>query len=179
MRVFVAAFPPPEVREALALSGGFVEKSGVRRVPPSNIHLTLKFLGDVPEKRLEGINAALRDVAGRHGPFRVEFRRLGAFPSLERARVIWASVGEGDAGLSSLAADVEDSLFSLGFGREKRLYKPHATLGRVGKDFVRLPEEVEVEVPAFVLRRLDLIQGKLGAGGAVYPVLQGHPLRAA
>ena len=177
MRIFVAIFPPPEVQKALAFSRQLVEEeSGVRWVRPSNIHLTLKFLGEVPAGSLDGIDASLRRVASRHEPFRVEHRGLGAFPSPKRARILWAGVKEGAAGLSALATDVDDSLVSLGFGREKRRYEPHATLGRARKGSVRLQEDVEVEAPGFVACRLDLAQSKPGAGGAAYTILESHPL---
>ena len=148
----------------------------IRWVRRENIHLTLKFLGDVAPEGLEVITEALDQVAGRHRSFRVQPAGFGAFPSEKRARVLWSGVEEGSSALSKLAADVEQVLEPLGFGREKRTYKPHMTLGRAHGRPTRLPEGVGVRAPAFTARRLDLVESLPGAAGVTYEKLESYPL---
>jgi 2'-5' RNA ligase len=122
----------PEVEDALA---GFVEEmrglaSGIRWVRRTNLHLTLRFLGDaVDPKRLAALHEKLTEIAARTAPFVIDARGTGAFPNLSRPRVIWAGL-IGDE-LVSLAARVEDAAVDAGFTRERRPYSPHLTIGRV------------------------------------------------
>ncbi len=90
--------------------------------------------------------------------------------------MLWSGVNEGSAALSNLVADVEEVLEPLGFGREKRLYEPHVTLGRVRGKPARLPDGVDVWAPVFTARRLDLVESLLGANGATYKKLESYPL---
>lgn len=177
MRAFVAIFPPPEIQETLLRAAKNISVDGnIRWVRRENVHLTLKFLGDIEEGMLEGVRAALAEVAGRHGPFYVRPSGLGAFPSGKKARILWAGTHKGSPALSSLAEDVESMLEPLGFGRERRGYKPHATLGRVRGRPVRLPDSANIQAPKFAVRRLDLIESILGAEGATYRKLESYLL---
>ena len=177
MRTFVAIFPPPEVQKALLHAAKSVPIDGnVRWTRRENVHLTLKFLGDVGEEALKDVRVALGEVAGRHEPLRIQPSGVGAFPSKKKARVLWAGVAGGSAELSSLAADVEDALENLGFGREERDYKPHATLGRVRGRPARLLEDLDIRVPEFAARRLDLVESQLCAAGVAYEKLESYPL---
>jgi 2'-5' RNA ligase len=131
--------------------------------------LTLKFLGEVPEGEIEQIGAALRKACADHRPFEASLSSFGAFPSARRARVIWAGAGAGTEELRALAADVEAAFEPLGFGTENRTFVPHATLGRARGKPVRLelPAIVPRE-PGFGISRVELMESKLAAGGAVY-----------
>jgi 2'-5' RNA ligase len=108
--------------------------------------------------------------------FRIRPTGFGAFPSNKKAHVLWSGVDEGSTALSNLAADVEEVLEALGFGREKRRYKPHVTLGRVRGRPARLSGDADVQAPVFTARRLDLVESLLGAGGATYEKLESYPL---
>lgn len=180
LRTFVAIFPPSGVQEALLRAArDLLVEDSVRWARPANVHLTLKFMGETPEEKLEDIHAALSAVAGRHGAFRVRPSGLGAFPSTRRARTIWAGVDVGSASLQALAEDVEKALEPLGFGRERRAYTPHATLGRARKRSVRLPESDVGRLPDFRARRLDLVESVPGPGGVSYTVRGSYPLSGA
>jgi len=98
---------------------------------PEGMHLTLKFLGNVPETRIEAIGDALATVAARHAPFTAAVAGTGAFPTLARARVVWAGVTQGAEALGALAHDIEGTLAALEFEREHRPFNAHLTLGRV------------------------------------------------
>ena len=100
-------------------------------VAPANLHLTLKFLGAVPEARIDAIVAALTRSGLDLRPFEARIRGLGAFPSGTRPRVIWAGVTDGASEMVELARRVDAALAELGFAREERPFSPHVTLGRV------------------------------------------------
>ncbi len=180
VRAFVAVFPPPEVREALVGAARELPVVGlVRWVRPENVHLTLKFLGDVSKEDLLGrVAEALEPVAGRYAPFEAEPSTFGAFPSARRARILWAGIGEGSDPLRALAGDVEASLEPLGFEHEDRAYMPHLTLGRARTHPVVL-EAVETPstVPGFTVRNVELVQSVTGGAGVTYSTLATYPLR--
>jgi 2'-5' RNA ligase len=179
MRTFVAIFLPIEVRESLleAAHDLSVEKS-IRWSRPENVHLTLKFLGDVPEEDLDGIRGVLSRVCGRHEPFEAATSGFGAFPSASKARVVWADVVEGRDALRALAEDLETSLGSLGFAREsRRAFRPHVTLGRVRGSPVRLElAKTGARGLRFPVREMILARSVPGEAGATYSVLAACPL---
>jgi 2'-5' RNA ligase len=100
-------------------------------VGPDRFHLTVKFLGGVESPRLDAVVAALADAASPVVPFDLAVQGLGAFPSLTRARVLWAGIGDGAAAAARLAGRVDEALATLGFEREARGFAGHVTLGRV------------------------------------------------
>ena len=178
MRAFVAVFPPPETQKALAdAARGLPVVGKVRLTPSKNVHLTLKFLGDVSREELERVADALETVRERHEPFEAGVSGFGAFPSPKRARVLWASIGEGAIGLRSLAKDVEERLEPLGFEREDRVYVPHLTLGRTrGRPVALETLETLSPVPGFLVRHVDLVESVLGGAVATYSTLAAYPL---
>jgi len=167
------------VRAAL---GAAIE--GLRRVArdvawvaPENLHLTLKFLGQVREARTAELVAAIAQATSGFAAFEATVAGLGAFPTPTRPRVIWAGVGRGADALVGLAGRVDEALAALGFEREPRPFSPHATLGRVrtsrrdpaladallageGREFGRLSVE-----------RVALMRSDLSSRGARYTEL--------
>ncbi len=174
MRTFVAIFPPLEARkELLRTARNLNVKGEVRWTKPENVHLTLKFLGEVPEESLTDIGGVLREVAARHETFEIEADGFGAFPSAEKARVLWAGVGEDAARLRTLAGEVEDALEPLGFEREDRVFTPHITLGRAGGSPVALAQPVGTSPGSlFEARRLELVRSVPGRDGVVYSTVE-------
>ena len=185
LRLFVACELPEVLRSALAsLQAELRERAGVqlRWVRAEGIHLTLKFLGEIDESRLDQIESAL---AGSVESFviRVRLAKLGGFGG-GRLRVIWVGV-EGDLDeLRQLARVVERALAPVGFEEESRPFRPHLTLARVpdrlGNDQRRgLSELVSAfEVPAMPgarLSQLSLIRSVLGPGGARHQTISRCP----
>ncbi len=179
MRVFIAIYPPLEIREPLLRKArDLLPGNEFRWVKSANVHLTLKFLGDVEEERIAGLQESLDVVCGRHERFEVVPRGIGAFPSPWKARVIWAGVDKGTDALLALAKDLEGSLAALGFESEKRGFEPHITLGRSRDRPGTLPVGTgSVTAPGFLAWRVELVESSLGADGAVYSTLSEHPLR--
>ena len=100
-------------------------------VAPGNLHLTVKFLGEVADGRIEGIVGALTGAIAGVSAFDADVEGLGAFPSAVRPRVVWAGVTTGAGAMGDLAGRVDDALAALGFAREARPFSAHVTLGRV------------------------------------------------
>ena len=148
----------------------------VKWVPPEGLHLTLKFLGEVDEVSEPGLRAALGQVAGDAGPVSLHIEGFGVFPDFRRPRIVWAGV-EPEPALELLQHRVEQVFAALGFPTEARLFRPHITLGRAGReararDFTGL--EAALTTLTFVdtalVADLDLMQSTLQSGGAVYQV---------
>jgi len=145
----------------------------VRWVPPDAVHLTLKFLGDVPEERVGEIVAALQRVCGPLAPLSFSVAGAGCFPNLRRPNVVWVGVEDPSGALRALQAAVEKALNPLGFPPENRPFKPHLTLGRTqrnapGEDLHAVGERVgalavgtlgQVDVREILLMRSDLLPG--------------------
>ena len=134
MRVFVAAPLAPSVNEEMTKVQALLRAAGgdVRWVRPRNFHLTFRFLGSLAQPHAGRLSSTLRDAV-RHTPrVRVHVRGLGAFPSLDRPRVVWAGVT--GRGLPELAATLAAALTEAGFPAPRTdgpAFHPHVTLGRV------------------------------------------------
>jgi 2'-5' RNA ligase len=133
IRAFVAVVLDEGVRSAVAAT---IERlrplgSAVAWVPPRNLHVTLHFLGDQSEERLAEAEAALVDAAAGSAPLDVTFHGIGAFPGLERPRILWVGLAHGALEVRRLQARVTDALAVRGFGKEERAWHPHLTIGRV------------------------------------------------
>jgi len=173
---------PDDVRQRLATE---IERlrphaTDVAWVVPANLHVTLKFLGQLDEARVPAIADALRAACARHAAFELAVRGLGAFPSPTRPRVLWAGL-EGDAGaLGALAERVETACGALGMSRETRPFAAHVTLGRV-REPRRQPALAEaLALPAdfgrLRVEQVSLMRSQLSPRGARYSELAGAPL---
>lgn len=178
MRVFVAVFPPPELREEVLARARHLSLRGrVRWSRPENVHLTLKFLGNVREEVLTGLCAALKEVCKRHVAFDAGLAGFGAFPSARRAQILWAGIGVGSDELRSLATDLDAALAPLGFEREKRPYTPHLTLGRARGQPASFEPPPEEYLGEFRVRRVELMESTLTPEGAVYRTVRAFALK--
>lgn len=142
----------------------------VRWVSPESVHLTLKFLGNVPAGRIQEIASALRRASQPAAPFSFRVAGAGCFPNLSRPRVVWIGVEDAGGALRSLQKAVEKALGPLGFPPEGRPFTPHLTLGRTQRsastaDARAIGQAVsaldvgtlgEVEVREIILMRSDL-----------------------
>jgi len=145
-------------------------------VAPENLHLTVRFLGEVDEGRVGSLEALAKEVAREFTPFSLELERLSAFPSPRRARVLWigpAGIAEEFVALMQL---VEEEVRRLGFRPEMKEPKVHVTLSRfkIPRDISRVIEEVSLNCPLQVnVRDLTLMQSVLRPEGPLYiPVLR-------
>jgi 2'-5' RNA ligase len=190
IRSFVAIELEYELREELAQIQESLRHRGiagqVRWVNPQAIHLTLKFLGDVPVDRIEEIGLALTKASERVDPFDIGLDGLGCFPTASRPTVIWVGVREDTGTLGRLQSSIEGSLSALGYEPEKRKYKPHLTLGRVSRhigksDRRHLGDVVQTHdagtLGGMQVREVSLMRSDLSPQGARYTRLVSVPLQ--
>ncbi len=141
IRSFVAIELNDQIKEELGKTQALLKSRGiadwVRWVRPQGIHVTMKFLGDVPTDRIKEIAVAIKGASGGVGPFSLSFGGLGCFPSGSRPNVIWVGILGDTKTLIHLQSRIDASLAVLGFPPEKRKYTPHLTLGRVGRHVAR------------------------------------------
>lgn len=177
IRVFIAIELSSEIRQRLGETISHLKRDAprVRWVPPENLHLTLKFLGDTPEEELPSVFAAVDELAASVSPFFLEIQGVGCFPHLRAPRVIWAGCGEGTEEVQRLARQVEDAFYELGFGRERRPFHPHITLGRVNlpRDAasLSLEEEIDRMFGALSIESITVFMSTLKKSGAEYAAM--------
>lgn len=181
MRCFVAVEMPDAVREALAATAERLREAApradVRWVPPGSMHLTLRFLGEVPEPWLEALVGALAGVAGGHSPIALRLAGVGTFPGPSRPRVVWAGLADGAAAAGRLAADVDRAVVVLGVRPEARPFRAHVTLGRVRspRGVRRIVRAIEALADAsfghWTAGEMALLRSHLSPHGARYEAL--------
>ncbi len=152
----------------------------IKLVEPENLHITLKFLGEVEEARIPVIVKALEGALKGVSKFRVKLEGVGAFPRVSRPNVIWVGVSEGRDPLIRLANLVEDALKKVGFPKEKRPFEPHLTIARVkyrSSDLPGLITKVKgVEIGEIEVREVKLKKSTLTSKGPIYETLHSFPL---
>ena len=179
IRAFVAVDLEPqtvqEIAEAIVRLRPRIP--GIRWLPPANFHLTLKFLGDIDEAKVEPITAALERDLCPFSCFTINAKGLGVFPDLKRPRILWVGLVCGE--LNALASRVEKALFPFGFAAERRAFAPHLTVGR-WREFNGSSKELGDEIKKwqghdFGRSNVDeviLFQSVLKPEGAVYRPLK-------
>ena len=183
IRSFIAIELPEEAKEGLARLRKELERDEhkfVKWVDPRGVHLTLKFLGNIPSKRVAEITEAIEGAKQGISPFHLEISGLGAFPSLKQARVFWVGIGGELDKLSRLQQNIDSVLATLGFAKEERSFVPHLTLARIRqgaspperRSFGELvgstvfEDKYHIEVEAIRLMRSQLMPA-----GAIYTCL--------
>ncbi|MGB2987478.1 MAG: RNA 2',3'-cyclic phosphodiesterase [Phycisphaerae bacterium] len=136
MRLFVAIELSDEVRSGLAK----VQKDlaatcdGVRWIPSHQLHLTAKFLGEVPDRDVAKVGEAIAQAAAGSAPFDMEIADCGCFPPRGPVRIVWVGANETTGALAGCVEAVETELGRLGFPKERKRFSPHITIGRVRED---------------------------------------------
>ena len=133
IRTFVAVDVNPETRAALSRDLATLRNAfpGVKWSNPDNLHLTLKFLGDVRESDLDELFSALDEAVSGFEPFVIEVGGVGAFPHWRAPRIVWAGCRDGADEAARLGLAVDKACADLGYEPERRTFQPHLTLGRV------------------------------------------------
>ncbi|MCL5428633.1 MAG: RNA 2',3'-cyclic phosphodiesterase [Chloroflexi bacterium] len=183
IRAFIALEMPDPVRRALDEISFQLRKelSGapLRWVPVGNMHLTLKFLGDISRDQVPAITQILESESTRFAPMKLNINGLGAFPNPQRARVLWAGLNAPDD-LHELQNNIEARLTALGFSREERAFSPHLTLARVRGharpvDLSRIRAELAAtpkpSPTSASAERITLFRSELKSSGSVYNAL--------
>jgi len=176
MRAFIAIGCPDSLGRELAIVQEEIKDLGdMKLVAPGSIHLTVKFLGEVDEKKAGDVIAALEGV--RSPAFDVSLKGIGAFPSIKSPRVVWAGVDAGRSEMQQLHKSVDDILLPLGFERDER-FSSHFTLARFKclRDKDKFKEMCEKysgrKFGCFRAEGMDLMQSVLKRDGPVYSAVR-------
>jgi 2'-5' RNA ligase len=188
LRLFIAVEPPPPVRRRLAAIQAEMKRlagrnaDDVRWVGPDNLHVTLQFLGAVPEQRVDAVKAAIAAAASEVAPLQLELRGAGAFPHGRKPRVLWAGLAGDVARLSALATSIGKALAPLGFPPEDRAFSPHVTLGRSRepRGAPRLAAAIAGTAasagPSWRVGDVQLVQSHLSPSGSRYETIASFAL---
>ncbi|MEO8539140.1 MAG: RNA 2',3'-cyclic phosphodiesterase [bacterium] len=188
VRLFVACEVPDEIKETIGeVIEGLRAKSGsdVRWIRPEGVHVSLKFLGEVPTKKLPAVKLAIQEAVVGHSPFELEFSTIGTFGGREGLRIMWVGIAGDVLRLEALVRAVNAALAVVGFEPERRPFRPHLTLGRV-RDEVPTRRRAEIEVAvgksgvpqvSWRTAQVSLMRSRLTTSGATYEVLATFPLR--
>lgn len=184
MRAFIGIGLPPQCRRAIAeaVSPFRVRRLPVSWTPEQNLHLTLKFLGEIPPGRVQEIGALLLAAAGDVPVFELSVEGAGGFPSLRAPRVLWIGIREPLVLVGKLQENMETMLSGAGFPREGRPFHPHITVGRVrggippgwGEDYARALSGKPFGMAG--VTSYQLYESRLSPRGATYTVLVDIPL---
>lgn len=176
MRLFIAIELPSEIKQGIAKVQEDLRNTGAAAnwTRPEGIHLTLKFLGEVDESKVDEIMMALTDAAQGIGKMDLEVAGAGAFPNAKMLRVLWLGVTGDVEKLGLLQAAVENAMMGLGFEREERTFSPHLTLARIKfpKPRDNWQQKIEgvrdVKLGGFEAGHISLMKSELRREGAIY-----------
>jgi len=185
LRSFIAIELDETVKSALAeLQQEFKEyRADVKWVKPDNIHLTLKFLGNIKEESAEKIIKIMEKVCGQYNPFNLNIKGVGMFPNLRAPRVLWIGI-ENKEVIKPLQKEIDYGMESIGFQRDNKNFKPHLTLCRfrssIGKNGLLQavkPHERD-SLGTITVKYITFMRSDLNPAGAQYTKIAEVPLKA-
>ncbi len=179
LRTFIAVELPNDIHDSLQKLQNNLKDSmpDVRWTKYGNIHLTLKFLGDIESSKVDKISVSIQNVANEFLPFTVSLARIGAFPNSRKPSIIWVGIEEGSGEIVQIANRIESSMEKLGFAKEKRPFRPHLTIGRIRElkhpsIMAKSLENNEIgEIGRFRVEKLSFIKSQLDPSGSIYTTL--------
>lgn len=190
MRTFIAVELPQKIIGALASIQNQLKntQADVKWVEPQNIHLTLKFLGEIDDQKIIRVTQILEETAKNNQPFSICLSKLGAFPKIDFPRVIWVGIDKGNNETKDIAIVLEEKLQILGVPKEKRQFSSHITIGRVrsGLQREKLVKELDIlqgkgllqENLEFLATKITLFKSTLTPKGPLYEILKEASLKA-
>lgn len=185
IRSFLAFDLPDEVRKAVSLLSSELKPflPDARWVRPENIHLTVVFLGQIPESSLGDVTGVAKNICERYGAFDLALKGVGVFSGLRNPRVLWVGLQADLERMTHFRNALQRDLKSLGVRQEKRSFRPHLTLCRFKKGARGGPQlanildaHKEFSGPFFTLTRLFLFESDLTPKGPIYSKLAEWPL---
>lgn len=187
MRLFIAIELSQEIKDFLSSLQEKLKaaKADVKWVQPQNIHLTLKFLGEVGEKKLDKVIQFLGDAVKDSCSFTLRICSLGAFPKINYPRVIWVGIDKGEDETKTLAAAIENNMAEIGIPSESRPFSSHITIGRLRsnlnrerlvKELSQMQEKPPEEAAELNVSKITLFKSTLTPNGPVYEPLKEYCL---
>jgi 2'-5' RNA ligase len=188
LRLFCAIDLPDEIRQQASqriahLRAAFpnVRASWER---PEKMHVTLKFLGEIPESKLVALSDACSVAAARVERFPLEVSEAGAFSKHRQPQVLWLGISDPTGRLRELHEALEQACATVGFPREDRPFHPHVTIARIrqkagARELQLMHQEFPFQPNTFEVPELVLVKSDFGPGGSRYTHMSRHPLRTA
>lgn len=174
MRVFIGVKLSGLLKKEISKICEVLKKSNadVKWVEVENIHLTLKFLGEVKEEKLTDLNC-IEKVVQNNSPFVFEIQGMGTFPNLKRPRVIWIGISNGKEDIINICKSLNEVLYKVGFKKEQREFSPHITIGRVKSNknlsnLISSISKVTISNLKEEVKSIYLIKSVLTSKGPVY-----------
>ncbi|HRR95676.1 MAG TPA: RNA 2',3'-cyclic phosphodiesterase [Candidatus Ratteibacteria bacterium] len=181
MRLFVGIKLPDNLKEEIRKIEASLRKKvrEVKVVSPENLHITLKFLGEVGEKDVGNIDEKLNEVKKKFSSFDVSIGKIGSFPDDKKIRVLWIGV-ESHGKLKKLNSEIEKQLVTIGYKEENR-FTEHITIARFKSTpdlgFIeKLKEKYNMVISSFKVENFSLINSKLTKSGPIYEDLETYKL---
>ena len=148
----------------------------VKWVAPASMHLTLRFLGNIPEKNIPALSLRLDEIASVNIAFDAALHDLGVFPKWDYPRVVWVGLSEGADRMKVIASMVGDAMAAEGFPEEDRKFSPHITIGRVrtwkNRDRLKkIAADISIIPVRMRISRVVLFRSELTTKGSVYTPL--------
>jgi len=178
MRTFIAIELPAEIKTALAAAQDQLRqaRAQVSWTQPDNLHLTLKFLGEIETAQINAVTQACAATARQYNALNLQLDQLGFFPNPRQPRVVWAGLAGDLSVLAELQKHLEDQLAALGLAHDIKPFRPHLTLGRVkipptGKQLAEAVAAYRLPTLAFTVAEIVLMQSQLDPSGSIYTPL--------
>jgi 2'-5' RNA ligase len=184
MRCFIAIELPPSIRQTITAVSARTRERPVKAqwVKSENLHLTLRFLGDISNEQAVRVGDALAEACPSLKPFSLRIQRVGAFPNSSRPNVVWVGARPLEGGLLACHDAAEVAAQSIGLAKESRAYHPHITVARIRNGKAKkgwakvLEAEQNFDGGAFTVAAVSLFQSRLTPQGAIYTRLRNIPL---
>jgi 2'-5' RNA ligase len=184
IRSFIAIETPLEVKADIAKvqEGLRTTNADVRWESSEKFHITLKFLGNVDEPRLNSLADRLQEAFGAFASFNMTYQGVSCFPNQHHPRVIWIDAENEDGTLSRIQETIEEVAEEMAFQREERQFHPHITIGRVkgSRNLKALVSELgnaSFNAHAAIIKDVLLMKSDLKPSGSVYTVMRRFLLR--
>ncbi|HVP36891.1 MAG TPA: RNA 2',3'-cyclic phosphodiesterase [Terriglobales bacterium] len=183
MRTFIAVELTEEFKKKIEEVQSPLKRLGadVSWVKPGNVHATLKFLGEVPEDKIEKVfEGTEKSIQGIKG-FKLNLKDLDCFPNIRRPRVVWIGVEKGKEELALMARKIEQEMENIGYPKENRKFSPHLTIGRVKspRNIEKLAEQIKImnfQTEEIEIKEVVVMRSQLNPAGAIYTPLKKIPL---
>jgi len=190
MRAFIAIELPAKIKDALSEIQNKLKNENLKTswIEPQNLHLTLKFLGNLPIEKLEQIKKIAAATIKASPGFKVKLECLGVFPDLRAGRIIWVGANQPPLELKQLVKQLEGQLTETGIPKENRDFCAHITIGRIRNclspsNLGKALDKIAMDMPdydfEFNCGRITLFESTLGPAGPTYTALKEFNLKTA
>ncbi len=151
----------------------------IKWIPNDNYHLTLKFIGDMPEDEVEKVNQVIKNTISQHSSMSMSISGTGCFPKKERPRIFWVGINGDLSPLQSMVTDLNDALDPMGYPKETKEFVPHLTIARVKYPQKHTPDitpylDADYEPIPFEINKIHFMRSQLFFKGSVYTILDTH-----